>query len=416
MDLENSTKICAMKHMLNCGFLHLFLLLVTACTVWAQGHRLRTDRVEVQTRTHWQAWDFPTDMVEISPTGTIKSKYIQSPHNAVLDAENFTYGINAAHRALYDNSFDADGEILARGGIKKALSNGHLASRMIDGDEESFWEPDPLDPLETWVLEIDLGRLVSAPSLVLRFAEEGDPFLQFRVHSAAGQNPFGTADRSGALDYILVGGTTQPNRDQRLFEFDLEPVGVHAEGWTGRMVQYVRIAVTGSNKGRAELIAATDYEALAPADRGEVEYVWKIADEERLVSEARYQELPEEQRGGIRYYRRERPRLAEVEVWTVGQNISLGLIERGGSVHDVNPNASPELAFDGNMRTEWAGVVYDITGETAEWGLLNIDLGAHFRVEAVRFVTRVLRGGGRVLYGYLLRGSDGSRAPDGSFI
>ena len=126
--------------------------------------------------------------------------------------------------------------------------------------------------------------------------------------------------------------------------------------------------------------------------------------------------MPEEQRGGIRYYRRERPRLAEVEVWTVGQNISLGLIERGGSVHDVNPNASPELAFDGNMRTEWAGVVYDITGETAEWGLLNIDLGAHFRVEAVRFVTRVLRGGGRVLYGYLLRGSDGSRAPDGSFI
>ena len=155
MDLENSTKICAMKHMLNCGFLHLFLLLVTACTVWAQGHRLRTDRVEVQTRTHWQAWDFPTDMVEISPTGTIKSKYIQSPHNAVLDAENFTYGINAAHRALYDNSFDADGEILARGGIKKALSNGHLASRMIDGDEESFWEPDPLDPLETWVVAAD---------------------------------------------------------------------------------------------------------------------------------------------------------------------------------------------------------------------------------------------------------------------
>ena len=94
----------------------------------------------------------------------------------------------------------------------------------------------------------------------------------------------------------------------------------------------------------------------------------------------------------------------------------MGLIGRGGSLHDVNPNASPELAFDGNMSSEWSGVVYDITGETVEWGLLNVDLGAHFRVNAVRFVTRLLDGGGRVLYGYLLRGSDGARAPDGSFI
>ena len=31
-------------------------------------------------------------------------------------------------------------------------------------------------------------------------------------------------------------------------------------------------------------------------------------------------------------------------------------------------------------------------------------------------MTRLLDGGGRVLYGYLLRGSDGARAPDGSFI
>ena len=122
------------------------------------------------------------------------------------------------------------------------------------------------------------------------------------------------------------------------------------------------------------------------------------------------------EQGGIRYYRRELPRLAEVEVQTVGENISLGLIGRGGSLHDVNPNASPELAFDGNMSSEWSGVVYDITGETVEWGLLNVDLGAHFRVNAVRFVTRLLDGGGRVLYGYLLRGSDGARAPDGSFI
>ena len=45
-----------------------------------------------------------------------------------------------------------------------------------------------------------------------------------------------------------------------------------------------------------------------------MEYVWKIADEERLVTAERYDQLPLEQQGGVRYYRRERPQLAEVEV------------------------------------------------------------------------------------------------------
>ena len=39
------------------------------------------------------------------------------------------------------------------------------------------------------------------------------------------------------------------------------------------------------------------------------------------------------------------------------------------------PNSSPELAVDGNVRTEWQGMVYFPTGETAEWGLLNVNLG-----------------------------------------
>jgi len=355
-------------------------------------------------------------MVEVDPVGAIRSRFVRGPYNALSDAGQFSHIIANNARGQYDNAFDLDGELRARGGIKQAPSNPSLSGRIMDGDEATFWEPNPADPLSDWVLEIDLGRLVSATKVILRFAEEGDPFLQFRVHSAGGQNPFGTADRSGALDYVLVGGTTQPNREQRLFEFDLDPIGPHSDGWTGRMVQYVRIAVTDTRADRAEELSTASYQALPARERGAVEYIWRIAGEERLVSEEDYGQLTAAEQGGIRYFRRELPRLAEVEVQTVGENISLGLIERGGSLHDVNPNASPELAFDGNMSSEWSGVVYDITGETVEWGLLNVDLGAHFRVNAVRFVTRLLDGGGRVLYGYLLRGSDGARAPDGSFI
>ncbi len=392
------------------------LLLVALNGVWAQsrGYSLGADRVTVRTQAHWQAWGFPRDMVTIMPSGSVQSRFIQVPHNAMLNAADFSYPIDGSLRDQYANSFQgANNALLAHGGIKRAGSNPPLAERAIDADPTTAWEPDPADPLRDWVLEIDLGRLVSATKVVVRFAEEGDPFLQFRVHSAGGQNPFGTADRSGALDYTLVGSTTQPNRTQRVFEFDLAPLGTYTEEWTGRIVQYLRIAVTATNGARAQQIAAEDYQALAAENRGAVEYVWKIAGEERLVLAERYDQLPLEQQGGMRYYRRERPQLAEVEVWTVGENIALGIVERGGSLRDVNPNSSPELAVDGNMRTEWQSMVYFPTGETAEWGLLNVDLGSHFMVHAVRIITRV---GGRNLIGYLLRGSDGSLAPDGSLI
>lgn len=399
------------------AFCLLALLLLTALNgVWAQtrGYSVGADRVEVRTKAHWQAWEFPADMVTITPSGSVQSRFVQVPHNAILNAADFSYPIDGSLRDQYANSFqDENNTLLARGGVKRAGSNPPLAERAIDANPATAWEPDPADPLRDWVLEIDLGRLVSATKIVVRFAEEGDPFLQFRVHSAGGQNPFGTADRSGALDYTLVGSTTQPNRDQRVFEFDLAPLGTHTEEWSGRIMQYLRIAVTATQGERAQQLSAEAYHALAAENQGAVEYVWKIAGEERLVPAERYDQLPPEQQGGVRHYRRERPQLAEVEVWTVGENIALGIVERGGSLHDVNPNSSPELAVDGNVRTEWQGMVYFPTGETAEWGLLNVDLGSHFLVHAVRVITRV---GGRNLLGYLLRGSDGSLAPDGSLI
>ena len=44
--------------------------------VWAQskGHSLGADRVEVRTQAHWQAWEFPSDMVTIDAVwfGTVQ--------------------------------------------------------------------------------------------------------------------------------------------------------------------------------------------------------------------------------------------------------------------------------------------------------------------------------------------------------
>ena len=290
----------------------------------------------------------------------------------------------------------------------------------MDGGDGTFWEPDSSDALADWWIELDLGRLVSASRIVVRFAEStqdrpADPFLQFHVHTATGQDPFGSD--TGALEYDLAGGTTAPNLDQREFVFDLGPTLTHSDEWTGRLVQYVRLAVASRRGPRGEAVTQAAWEALRPADRGTVESLWAIAGEERLVSPQEYESLPPEQQGGRRYFRRERPRLAEVEVWTEGNNVGLGIIDRGGNLVEGNTNATPELAFDGNIRTNWNANVFSTVGDIAGWGLLTMDLGALLRLDAVRIITRrqVVRDE-RVLYGYELRGSDGSLAPDGSLI
>ena len=69
-------------------------------------------------------------------------------------------------------------------------------------------------------------------------------------------------------------------------------------------------------------------------DRGDVLYFRRESTGvEREVAPAEYEAIREARfKGPIRYYRSERPRLAEVEVWAVGENIGLGWKERGGSL------------------------------------------------------------------------------------
>ena len=105
-----------------------------------------------------------------------------------------------------------------------------------------------------------------------------------------------------------------------------------------------------------------------------------------------------------------------MEVWTAGVNVSLGILQRGGALTEPNKGAFPERAFDGRIVTSWDATVYSTVGDIAGWGRLTVDLGALYRLREVRALTGPLTGYTRVLYGYELRGSDGSRAPDGSLI
>ncbi len=396
------------------------LMLLCGSTVWAQqGYSIRANKVLINTADHWRHWTFPKGILDVSDDGQVAPRFIRKHINACEDAEQFVHEIDRKQQEEFEGSwYDTDvRKYFARGGIKQAGSNPKEAVHIIDDEPHTFWEPDLNDPKESWWVEVDLGRLVSATKLVLRFAEEGegDPFLQFKVLTSTGENAF---EISLAMEYILAAETTKPNKDQRTFEVTLSPTEATDEYWTeNRAFQYVRIVMTDSDRDKAERITETAYEALAPDWKGAIEYIWKIAGEERVIRREDYETLPVEQQGGIRYYRKERPKLETLEVWSVGDNIGLGILERGGSMSDPNQAAVPMDAFDGALTTRWLAAAYSEAGYGAGWGLLTVDLGSLFWVDTMRYVLQ--KGSDRafgVLQGYVSRVSDGSVAPDGTLI
>ena len=381
-------------------------------TSWAQGYTVQADKVVVRSREHWQAWSFPKGTLEIAD-GKVRPRFVRKRINACLNASEFIHPVDRLQKDEFVNLwYDQEARTyFARGGIKNAGTNLKDAHNILDGDGDTYWEPNLDDPPQDWWVEIDLGRTVCAKKIVLRFAEEGDPFLKFRVFTSTGKKAFEVLP---GMDYVIAGETLKPNKDRRYFEFELEPVLQAEEGWTGgRVIQYIRIVMTDSDLDKAELVTEEVYRSLPPQDRGAVEYIWKIAGEERVVTRDEYERLPQEERGGVRYYRRERPRLAEVEVWTVGENIALGFLDRGGSAFDFYKPAVPINALDGDYTTWWDALRYRETGPTARGGMLKVDLGATFWVDAIRIViNKWLAYKPGELKGYTIRVSDGTRASE----
>lgn len=113
------------------------------------------------------------------------------------------------------------------------------------------------------------------------------------------------------------------------------------------------------------------------------------------------------------------PRLADIEVWSTGDNIALGIIRRGGSF--TESEGAPHRMVDGMLDTYWrASTWFPYRGPKPEdWAWVLIDLGATFWVDRYQFITFFPPGGSwwySLLRGYIVEGSDGSRAPDGSPI
>lgn len=374
--------------------------LLVAAAAWPQGYRLATDRVAVD-ESDWAQWEVATGTVQFGPEG-VRPHSIREQINAVLDAPNFV---------------SAEG---VPGGVRAAGVHLAEAAQIIDGQEHTFWEPDLDAPLRDWWVEIDLGRLVWAHKIVVKFAPEGlgDPFLQFKVLTSNGLPAF---SQSKALRFAPAGRSEGLNKTQRVFEFDLKPSQEADAGFVGDMFQFVQIVATASARGQGHEVSEARWNRLPAEERGDVLYFLRESSGVlRPIDQAQHAALSTERAGPIQYYRRERPRLAEVEVWTRGDNISLGALSRSGLIGGTSNTGTERLAVDGDYKTVWTEQVGVSGGEHIDVEFdreLLFDLGTWF------WISRVVIGFDRenIAHGftgafpnYAINLSNGQRNPDGS--
>jgi hypothetical protein len=258
------------------------------------------------------------------------------------------------------------------GGIRDAGSNLNLARFAIDGDPTTGWAPDPEADPENWFIEVDLGRAISAHSVTLVFDSEAPPYELF--------------------DLLI--STGEPETD------------------------FIAAPIEGSLVYRTK-------ERFKENTRHRVTYQIEEVDAEPLKI-IRFEPLlfvPD-------------ARLVEVEVESVGDNIALGLLERGGTV-DININLAQVIQqplgkarslFDGDLYERWrAGTAS--RGSSDILAHMILDLGAVYWVDQVRVIGGVVVrsgfGGGITTSHYVQRRrwdfrfyelmtSDGSISPDGS--
>ncbi|NKB71152.1 MAG: hypothetical protein GKR89_29120 [Candidatus Latescibacteria bacterium] len=338
------------------------------------------------------------------------------------------------------------------GGIRAAPTNTESAANIIDGDPQTYWEPgtqvskedyDALPegqrgPIEYFApdteglerrtdlvgyeeadrnqrrieyhtrslsnrfIDIELGRLVPVSRIVLRFAEEGvgEPFRQFRI--------LGTPSHSRDASLSLIARTNTPNENERVVEFDLDP-DLEDDEQSYQQLHLIRIALTDSKFDKFVPVSAEEYFAMPVADQGGIDYfINNAVGSETQVEKAIYDQVGPERQGRLVYYQRERPRLAEVEVWSQGDNIGLDIIDGGGSI-DLTGRFGADAGFDGLFESNFLQLIWSPDPRFKDRGVLTMDMGATFWVDQFRMV-----GGISGVDELVTRFSDGGRDSNGN--
>ena len=385
----------------------LILSMLIAGTAFAQsGYRITADQVVVDRRAHWQSWNFPPGVLDLGSSGTVQPRSLRRDINAVGD-------IVANLQARPPDGLKKDPEdiVLADAILGGVRSNVEGVENLFDGDMTTYWEPDPpteeLDLGTQWWFIVDLGRLVMAKKLVLKFVAEelGDPFLQFDLLASQGNIPKGN-QRSPTPEFTTILRTLKPNKEQRVFEL----VTNSERTFAGTGMRFVQIIITGSDFDRGREVSVEQYEALPANEQGAIEFYKRQTDgSETVVSPEIYELLTAERQGPIRYFQRERPRLAELEVWAEGDEILTGTLARGG-YGTATQTAAINNLIDGQIESKVQFLYSFGRGSFKDpEGIVFFDLGAFYWIDAFRMAY-----GGSPFKDYRLDFSDGGLEADGS--
>ena len=312
------------------------------------------DEIRFASRRDWQAWSLP-GTVELTPQGGLKPIAARRNINAALNAAAFG------------------------GGIRAAGSNLRAAPLVMDGDISTGWHPHLDDPPESWNIEVDLGRGVSARRVKLIFDPQGPAPPLFDLLLSTGEHAVDEVDNP-------IAGTVIYRQRERFKENTRHEITYELDQSFHTPIQYVRL----------------DLLALDPNTR-----------------------------------------LLEVEVEALGDNLALGTLERGGNLEvvldafvtqDLIPLGNARVLIDGDLSTRWF-VRRTIQAERDVFSHIILDLGATYFVDKLKIVGGVVaRPGGGITGGsgrfvdffvtlrsfgfnfYEVLGSDGSVAPDGTLI
>ena len=288
------------------------------------------------------AQDIIIDSRELFDDWSYPAGTLKVGENGLVRADSIRKNINAALNAP---NFSYLHKFEGTGGIRSVGTAPGTADLAIDGDTTTVWTPSMADDVANWWIELDLGREVLAKKLRLVFDPAGPPFSNFRLFVSVGEPRFAGTK---ILDYKLVFQTVASNQDH-IVEIPLHGVNARGDTLLGRPLQMAKLLL------------------------------------ERKVADAG---------------------LAELEVLAVGDNISLGTVDRGGSIVG-GTSTGPLVAIDGVVTSEWhtsrSGNVWLVQpGNAGNW--FRLDLGATFWIEDLFLDTRSGMPGYRIFF------SDGSES------
>ena len=305
------------------------------------------EELRITSNSDWRQWELRGDATELSG-GVIGPSFVRRDIDAV------------------ENAFDFGG------GIRDVGTNRARAGALIDADQQTSWSPNEDDPLDTWFIEVDLGRAVSARTIRLSFADDSAPLEFFNILTSDGEPLFDLQGIviQGTLRYQGLHRYTFNEQHQVEIDFGLKPL------------HYIRIEA----KRKQEAVRLSGLSVDTVGDNISMGLRGRGGDIEIIVG-----------LGEKSMERRE----------------TLGL---------------SNTIIDGDLTTIWRFSTYDASGEEAPpqeiFGRITLDMGVLYWIDRVRILGDLSglnpaanyrgRGGGRNFLWYKLSGSDGSLAPNGT--